>query len=139
MTTQANTPGQYRQISTDFLKRVHLALVELIQYIEALSPRKPLRWFVNGKTPVTSLPSFRFTREVEKELLAILQCRCPIDGQSCRTATDSQSSPSVDRNKLMYSVHRDTNGTVTISVFEASRAASIDMAQIFALLERNGQ
>ena len=62
-----------KTIKRDLLKRLHLGIVALIQYIEAAPPGKPLVWFVDRKTPVSTLPDFRYARQAADELEKLLK------------------------------------------------------------------
>ena len=61
-----------KTIRKDLLKRLHLGIVALIQYIEAAPPGRPLVWFVDRKTPVMTLPDFRYARQAADELEKLL-------------------------------------------------------------------
>jgi len=62
-----------KTIKRDLLKRLHLGITALMEYIEAAPPGKPLVWFVDRKTPVSTLPDFRYARQAADEVKKILE------------------------------------------------------------------
>ena len=68
ITGSGDRPAGTMQVRRDLLRCLHLGITALMQYIEAVPPGSELMWFVDGRTPVTQLPDFRYAREAAAEL-----------------------------------------------------------------------
>ena len=55
-------------IDAELLNRIQLSLIDLIAYIECVPVHESLKWFVDGKTLVKSLPGFKQAKAAEQEL-----------------------------------------------------------------------
>ena len=60
ITGRSDRPTGTMQVQRDLLRCLHLGITALMQYISFVPPGSELMWFVDGKTPVTQLPDFRY-------------------------------------------------------------------------------
>jgi hypothetical protein len=121
-----------KTIKRDLLKRLHLGIVALIHYIEAAPSGKPLVWFVDRKTPVTTLPDFRYARQAADELESILERDAR--GESASDGTGQEKIRETIVNNLMFAVGVSKDRTVTLTVFEGENSAAVNLDARFLRL-----
>ncbi|WP_319525735.1 hypothetical protein [uncultured Desulfosarcina sp.] len=114
-----------KTIKRDLLKRLHPGIVALIQYIETAPPGKPLVWFVDRKTPVSTLPDFRYARQAADELKEILERDAREESASDGTGQEEMREAIV--NNVMFAVCVSKDRTVTLTVFEDGNSAAVNL------------
>jgi hypothetical protein len=114
-----------KTIKRDLLKRLHLGITALIQYIEAAPPGKPLVWFVDRKTPVMTLPDFRYARQAADELKEIFEW--DERGEPTSHGTGQEKIRETIVNNVMFAVCVSKDRTVTLTVFEDGNSAAVNL------------